>query len=86
MNLHPIVEHQLSVGELLDRLAQSPCACGKRKCGDRQELVGDPEISENPCDPEMKKMRCSLRCTVCGDVHPATTLVHVPREIEEAAR
>lgn len=56
---------------MLARFALKPCACGKRRCGDQQELVGELKIahSQDAGDFGLTRVSGQFKCQVCGDVH-----------------
>jgi hypothetical protein len=65
----------VTIDELLEDLSTRPCACGKRKCGDKQDVVGTPRASIIPgcwIGDSVALMRSDLKCTVCGNIHQAT--------------
>lgn len=70
---------QAKAERILREMEDSPCACGKRERGDRQELAGPLQVIECLTSTVY---RCNLRCTVCGDVHMAGTRIENNEDVE----
>ena len=70
-------QHQI----LLRASADGPCACGKRKCGDRQTVLKAECRLLSDFDSYQCRLVGRMLCQVCGDEHKLMQSVSVADEL-----